>query len=312
MHQTIRFVGRKGWLAALAIVALAAWSGEASAQRPSLAGLPAQIDALRDQVGASPTCQPITGIPTTLVEPGVYCLRHHSTNSSSSGTMIEISADNVTLDLGGWTLDGSGAGHDTIATGISAFNRKNITVQNGTVRGFRTAIDLTQGSGHVVTRVRAEGNTQFGIVIKSAGSLIHDNLILNTGGSTAGSVFEVPAGILMQSPRTQVSNNQVINTNGTSISYGIYVGPNSNGTVVQNNRVSNPQVQGDVTSYGISVVDVVFASQDIAISNNHVARMTKCINYDPGSTGIYANNIVLGCSTPFAGGTAAGSTNFSQ
>ena len=154
-------------------------------------------------------CRPITSIPFTVSNPGVYCVRRHLTNNAVAGNMIDIQADNVTINLAGWTLDGSTAGSGTTTSGISAFNKKNITIKNGTVRGFLTGINLNQGSGHVVRNVRAEGNTQVGIAIKSAGSLIRNNLILNTGGSTAGAVFEIPAGILMQSPRTQIINNQV-------------------------------------------------------------------------------------------------------
>src|SRR6266446_3169384 len=81
-------------------------------------------------------CTPITSVPTTITVQGIYCFTQHLNTAITTGNAIDIQTNNVVLDLNGWKLGGLAAGPDTGATGIRANDRQNITIKNGTVRGF--------------------------------------------------------------------------------------------------------------------------------------------------------------------------------
>ena len=105
-------------------------------------------------------CTPITSLPATIDTQGLHCLTGNLATSQTSGNAIEITANNVTLDLNGWKVGGQGAGAGTQAGGISSA-AVNVTVRNGIVRGFSIGISLT-GRGAVVRDMLVDQNTQYG------------------------------------------------------------------------------------------------------------------------------------------------------
>src|SRR2546429_8082646 len=73
--------------------------------------------------------------------------------------------------------------------GIYALDRQNITIKNGTVRGFYRGILLHDSGGdasqgHVVEDIRADQNTFIGIQVNGRSSLIRNNQVVATGGTT--------------------------------------------------------------------------------------------------------------------------------
>src|SRR5262245_37058319 len=121
-------------------------------------------------------CTPITSLPTVITVRGVYCFTGNLSTAATTGSAIDIQVNNVVLDLNAFTLIGL-AGPATQAVGIHGLNRRNITIKNGTVRGFLRGIHLeTSGGtspGHVVEGIRAEQNTFVGIHVEGAGILVH-------------------------------------------------------------------------------------------------------------------------------------------
>ena len=83
---------------------------------------------------ALPPCIDIPYVPFEIIEEGAYCFTGNLETTNESA--ITISADNVTINLNGWTLDGSSSGNATSSNGIFAYQRKNITIRNGTIRGY--------------------------------------------------------------------------------------------------------------------------------------------------------------------------------
>jgi nitrous oxidase accessory protein NosD len=73
-----------------------------------------------------------------------------------SGPALVVSADHVTLDLGGHTV--AGAGEAGGGPGILLRNVTGSTVRNGTVQGFGAGVVITGGSGNVVEDVAARDN----------------------------------------------------------------------------------------------------------------------------------------------------------
>src|SRR3712207_5840058 len=71
---------------------------------------------------------PISALPITITQPGSYYLTGNLTGADG----IRVSASNVTIDLNGFTIQGTGG-----ATSVGIYRtttQTNITVKNGTVR----------------------------------------------------------------------------------------------------------------------------------------------------------------------------------
>ena len=81
----------------------------------------------------------ITSLPATISEPGSYYLVTNLTDVILHSYGIIVDADNVTIDLNGFTLSGYGGGvteHPGITTESP---HRNLTVRNGTIRNWGAA-----------------------------------------------------------------------------------------------------------------------------------------------------------------------------
>jgi hypothetical protein len=248
-------------------------------------------------------CTPITSLPYTITTQGVYCFTGHLATTLATGNIITIMTNNVILDLNGFKLGGQGAGLGTQATGIYASQRQNITIKNGTVRGFFKAIVLSDSSpytlsqGHLIEDIRADMNTYEGMEVSGRGVVVRNNNVVDTGGSTAG--FVNAYGIVVQGPGAKVMGNNVFETaetgGGSSVGVKVNEGP---GSVVEENRIGN-EAMGSGTSTGVEVN----SSSDVVVVNNRIAKVKIGVSYVGGSTGGYRDNILLGVTTPYNGGT---------
>jgi hypothetical protein len=252
-------------------------------------------------------CTAITYLPYPITTQGIYCLTSDLSTNMTSGNAIEIDTNNVVIDLNGHKIGGLSAGPGTTATGIYAYQRQNITLRNGTIRGFYEGIWLSDSSpyttsqGHLIENIRVDMNTFRAMEVRGLGNIIRNNQVVNTGGSTAtaGGV-----GIFVLGPGARVINNDVMETHALQNGWvqGIYTIA-SPGAVVANNRVGNSSLTG--TSVGI-FIDL---SADVLISNNCLTKMSWGVQYAGTSTGKYRDNLTSGCTTPFTGGTDVGGNN---
>lgn len=122
----------------------------------------------------------IRSLPYTISSPGFYYIDKNL--SCTTGTGITITANNVTLDLMGFTIEGSGgpAGSD----GINMNGTANVEIRNGTVRDFsRLGItnELNAGHGHRVINVRLFWNGTQGIYFFNSGNLIQGCTAIGNG-----------------------------------------------------------------------------------------------------------------------------------
>ena len=106
----------------------------------------------------------------------------------SEGPALIVTADNVVVDLGGFTIYGPGAsGAD--APGILLKNVKGVTVRKGTVKGFEAGVAIAGGANNVVENVTVEdnigtteGNFGDGITVnQSNGNVIRGNTVRRNG-----------------------------------------------------------------------------------------------------------------------------------
>jgi hypothetical protein len=135
------------------------------------------------------------GYPVTIGEPGSYKLTGTLSTSTASATLIEIAADNVTLDLNGFGLEGpagctgypvSNCTPSATGFGIRSTSNQNVRVHDGWIRGLGEAIELPitgSESSTRIERVRAIGNAAQGL---TAATVIDCEVIQNAGdGITA-------------------------------------------------------------------------------------------------------------------------------
>jgi hypothetical protein len=237
-------------------------------------------------VGAAPAraetvnCTPITALPVVITKPGVYCFTRDLTTAITVGHAIDIQAHDVVLDLNAYKLGGLPAGPATFAVGVHASDRQNITIKNGTIRGFVEGIfleDFGASQGHVVEDIRADQNTFIGIDVRGSGNIVRNNQVVVTGGTTLG-----------------------VNANATGIAV---VG---NGPRVLNNDVITTVKQGTGTAYGISLTA---GTGGLAV-NNRITGADVGIDFF-NSTGKYRDNLTFDVptATRFVGGTDAGNNN---
>ena len=265
--------------------------------------------ALSPAQAETTNCTAITSVPFTITTQGVYCFTGHLSTNITSGNAIDIQANNVTIDMNGFKLGGLAAGTGTFAYGIYAYQRKNITIRNGIIRGFYRGILLedsppyTTSQGHVVRGILADQNTGIGIHVQGRGMTIRRNMVVDTGGSTIASD---PYGIWVFGPGNNVLDNQVSTITATGAggnAYGIKLDSADN-SMVKDNRLSEAVASGSGTGYGIYML----SSNDVMVRNNIISVADVGIYYD-SSTGLYGGNYTSSVTTPFTGGTAAGTTN---
>jgi hypothetical protein len=264
------------------------------------------------------TCTPITSVPITISLPGTYCLTKDiaTPNTLTAGYAITVSTNDVTIDLGGHTLSNLAAGTGTQAYGIAGIsagaNLQNITIRNGTVRGFLYGISLTgpsgstaNSSGHLVENVRADFNRYVGIQVLGAGSVARQNQILHTGGSTAGG-FNNSSGLWIAGNGAQALDNVVVDTVASLLGDGTWgilaqdFTHNFTGMVIEGNRVSNVKLNGDAS---VAILPSAGAYNTLVV-NNRIADFVQGILFI--NTGRYRDNLTIDTTFPYTGGTDEG------
>jgi len=183
---------------------------------------------------------PITiSADTASSSPNSFRLTGPLFNSTAENAIVIISP-HVTVDLNGFTvtcLNPPCAGFGILS------DQANITVMNGTVRGFADGVNLS-GSGAHVENVRALGNANAGVHLGSH-CIAHNNIASGNGGE----------GIKVEMACT-VSGNTA-NSNMTS---GICSGQGSN---VYGNTASGNKF------FGLNLAPTVGYSQNVMFGNNN-------------------------------------------
>jgi len=252
-------------------------------------------------------CTPITTLPTIITVQGIYCFTGNLATSMATGRAIDIRANNVVIDLNGRKLGGLAAGAGTLTTGIYAFQRKNITIRNGSIRGFHTAIFLddpppyTTSQSHLIEDIRADGNTFMAFGLRGLGIIVRRNQVVGTGGST---VSGDATGIQFDGPGARLLNNDISSTvaTGTGYAFAARIGE-GDGAVVEGNRIDDVS-SGTGFTFGLHIS----FSADVLVRENSITSVDKGVVYN-SSTGKYMDNLTSGVTTPFTGGTAVGTNN---
>ncbi len=147
---------------------------------------------------------PIDSAPFTITAPGAYVL---TSNLVSSGHGLVIQSDNVTVDLNGFALTSTGGGsfYGVYLEGTGARTVNQVSVRNGSLRGFQTGIWLSRASGCRFEQVNVLASGSYGVLFYGGYGACDGNqftacnvigsgglgLYLSGNGSSAsGNVFE--------------------------------------------------------------------------------------------------------------------------
>jgi hypothetical protein len=221
-------------------------------------------------------CDRINSVPVVINSPGVYCLDRHLSTGIASGAAITIASDDVTLDLGGFTLAGT-AGSSGAAIGIHAVARQNVTIRDGTVRGFEEGISLFGGSNNLVERIRAVGNQLRGIGnVGGERNIVRQSQALQTPGRLGAGT--PPSALAVGGTGSRALDNDVFGFPGLGPATGVGIAVGGTGVVVQGNRIGNPPAAGP--SFGI-VVDP--GSADVLVIDNRITTVGTGIDASVGA-----------------------------
>lgn len=205
--------------------------------------------------------QPILNVPLTISQPGSYYLTENLTHTNSNTNAIRVNADNVTIDLAGYSLIGPGFDSGPDNNGIYMNGRINVEIRNGTITNFgNNGIweESSDGIGHKVIGVRVVSNGCVGVFLDSQNNLVKDCIVLdNSFGSN-----DVGGGIIC-SHASSITDNVVSNNSDYS---GIVT---DSGCIISGNNVSYNGF-GIRVWYGCNVVDNIFSwdTDGIVIEGN--------------------------------------------
>lgn len=184
--------------------------------------------------------------PIVIDEPGSYVLTSNII-ATSGGKAIEITADDVTLDLNG---------HAVVCpsgTGISANDKHNIIIENGTVTGCYTGVEIIYGANI------------YGIQIKNMN--VSDN---GWGG-----------GILAQNA---IISNCTANNNGN---YGFHVAYST----LTNCTANNNTVNSGFSVYASIVTNCIARGNHLLAGiQGSSSIITNCVASNNNKSGIYAQD----------------------
>lgn len=244
--------------------------------------------------------KPPSVFPITISSPGSYALRSNLTVPGATPA-ITITADNVTLDLNGFSINGAGGAAVGIH-GISAPDpaQRNITVRNGIVRNFAGDGINLQGRGHTVQDIKASDNASTGITISEGSTVQRCVSTANSVGIGTGTGCHVLQNVCSSNTVHGISvaqaNTVSQNTCANNLSAGIEaqgrallsentcsfndagIDASGDATIKGNNCTAN-------TTIGIGVVN------DCFVLNNHASSNGSIGIFAGGSRSVISDNI---------------------
>jgi parallel beta-helix repeat protein len=192
--------------------------------------------------------------------PGSYYL---TTNILGVSSMrgINVEANDVTLDLNGFSLLGVAGAFDGIFISNSF---ANIAIRSGTINGWTSAFGIRSFAGELTLERLTISANEYGVDCAGSNSIIRDCIV--SGNSRAG-IYLVAGG-----NACLVIGNNCAGNNATSdaSSAGIYV-------TGSNNRIEGNHLTGTGSGYGITVAS---GAGNIIIRNSVEGGGTNNYSFD--------------------------------
>jgi hypothetical protein len=207
------------------------------------------------------------GFPYVISQPGSYKLSGNLVVKGDTDG-IDITANNVSLDLNGFTISGPDicSGSPPTCTGVAGSgvysNSNNVAVRNGSVTGFYIGVRVDGGPQVIVEEISASGNFDAGISATSG--VVRRNTASNNG------LYGI------------VAMSSVVTENVANLNNGF--GINAYDSVVLQN------VANSNTSYGVAATRSIVGSN--ALSFNGAGAI------QPGGNVVSQGNNYCGTTTP--------------
>lgn len=204
-----------------------------------------------------------------------------------NSTGISVEANNVTIDLCGFSLTGNNTG-----SGVYMTDRINVEIRNGTICNFSYGINddyifmISNGTStnHRIIGVRVLSNVQFGIQLYGPNHEVRGCTVSNNGTSAAVGSSVLGISVINN---CMVTGNTVSNNGGSAQAnawvFGIKTG---NGCTITGNTVSGNGTSADVgtTVYGIATAGGSTITGNTVRGNGTSADSVYAIAASDGST----------------------------
>ena len=180
--------------------------------------------------------------------------------NADNGCLV-IAADDVVLDLGGFSLVGNGMGSGMLASGIFMDDRKNVVIRNGTIRNFggngvREDSDFGLAKNHQVSGLRVLDNGARAIALSGDNHQVTDCFVSgNDGGIVAGNFARLVGNIALDNSALDsgiAAQSASTITGNRSVGNGIGISPGS-GSTVSGNTVTDNAIFGIIASSNSTV-----------------------------------------------------------
>ncbi len=197
--------------------------------------------------------QPISELPFKITESGSYYLTQNLTHTDRYTNAIEVDANNVTIDLGGYSLIGPTTSYNETCCGIFMDMHSNVEIRNGTITNFPYRGIFSDNSGGTlgstgirIISVRVTSIGAEGIFLNGFHHTVRNCTVTNTqldiqrgaGGITCHSLSSVTGNVVARHNIVGIASgsNCTIRDNTISeCSYGIIPG---DGCSIIDNTVS--------------------------------------------------------------------------
>jgi hypothetical protein len=142
------------------------------------------------------------GFPVSINAPGSYALSGDLELGTGAANAIELNADDVTIDLRGFSIFGGGLAS---GSGVAMTGRTGVEIRNGTVEGFVTSAireSSAAARAHRVIEIVVRDSGGHGVDLAGAGHLVRDCEIANSGvvgGAQGAGIWLGPGSALRRS-----------------------------------------------------------------------------------------------------------------
>jgi hypothetical protein len=237
-------------------------------------------------------------LPLMITSSGSYYLKESCSFLLSDTNAITIAANDVSIDLNGFSLTGPGMATGSTGHGIAtASAATNVTVRGGSLSRWREyGVYLSPGVSAHVYGINASANGKGGIRT-GANSLVHDNVCSYNGSEES---TETVYGIYASS-RSNVRNNvTAYNKGGTT--YGLYA---DYGALIRNNTCNNNYAYVGKGA-GIYAGEQTTVSENVCNSNGSFADSQLGAGIYAGGSGCTIRNNACYSNNAGDGGTGYG------
>ena len=225
-----------------------------------------------------------TMVPYTVTNPGSYVVTGNLKGGSGQNGIV-VSANNVTLDLNGFVLEGSATAYGVVIAG----NAYNLKIRNGIIRNWGEGVDVRSCSNNVIEDLQVSHCVFHGMRAGDGSIVRNCDTYANGGiGIQVGEASTVDRCIVREN-----SSAGIVGTNGCNFTFcvvkqcgsdGIRAG---NGCTVIGCTVRGNSGDGIVAGYGSQISSCAGYQNDNGIRISGAAgNVVNCTAYGNNQFGV--------------------------